>query len=149
MNSARKIVSLLLALLMVLAPVSAVLASSNMSHGNSKVTHASEIQHEMQIVAMHHHDPKTSLHASSHHTFNDNLDSVVSISLDNTSKDNNHDTNESHCQDECANCVFCSTSTVTNNYLNITVQNTSILENLKSFLTSIDINVDLRPPRNS
>jgi len=109
-----------LSVLLILAPINAAFASTMMSHSDMDKVSFSTID----LNTTHDMMAETETH---HHTQSNNMD-------------------DNSCKAECANCVFCSATSVISNYITLKFDNTPRYENFKPQLTSIDINVDIRPP---
>lgn len=119
----HKILSILLTVLLFLAPVEAALSGDFYSHLGTTESSANQLI----STSIHHMDASKNLASSDHHH-------------------GDHEVDENSCQSQCANCVYCSAANVMSNSISLSVYESVAPEVNINDLKSIDISVDIRPP---
>lgn len=119
----NKILSVLLTVLLLLAPVEAALSGDFYSHLGT----ADSSSEQVISASTHHMDVSKKLSSSDHHH-------------------GDHEVDENSCPSQCANCVYCSAANVMSNSISLSVYESVAPEVNINDLKSIDISVDIRPP---
>lgn len=122
LRSIYKHLAWLLAILLIIAPISAAFGGNSMSH--------SSMGTELDSLK----------------TMNMSHQVMTDTNTQNHAHDNSNKMDNQSCQVECAHCVFCSATSVTTSLYTFIFNNTILHEILITRLQSIDVFVDIRPP---
>ena len=119
----HKTLSILLTVLLLLAPVEAALSGDFYSHLGTTDSSTSQLI----STSIHHVEASKNLSSLGH-------------------QHGDHEVDENSCQSQCANCVYCSAANVMSSSISLSVYESVAPEVNINDLKSIDISVDIRPP---